>query len=89
MVRAHLFISGRVQGVFYRATTLQEARARGLSGWVRNLHDGRVEAMVQGPREKVESLIQWCYKGPSGASVSGIDVEYGDPDDTLGEFDIR
>ena len=89
MVRAHLFISGRVQGVFYRATTLQQARARSLSGWVRNLDDGRVEAMLQGPREQVASMIKWCFRGPVGASVSGIDVTHHDPDDALGEFEIR
>lgn len=89
MVRARLLISGRVQGVFYRASCLDEARSRGLSGWVRNLPDGRVEALLQGPEEQVESMIKWCYKGPPHAQVSQIDVAYETPSEDLRDFRIR
>lgn len=89
MVRARLLISGRVQGVFYRATCQDEASARGLVGWVRNLPDGRVEALLQGARENVEALIKWCYVGPPHARVSKIDVAYEEAKDDLTGFQIH
>ena len=64
MARAQVFISGRVQGVFYRAYTRDQARMRGLTGWVRNLPDGRVYAVFEGDREKIESMLAWCRQGP-------------------------
>ena len=76
MERAHLLISGRVQGVGYRASAVGEARERGLAGWVRNLPDGRVEAEVEGPREKIESLIEWCRQGPPSSHVTDVAVEW-------------
>lgn len=76
MARAHLLISGRVQGVFYRAHTRDEARKRGLTGWVRNLPDGRVAAVVEGGREKIESLIAWCRQGPPYAYVDEVLVDW-------------
>jgi acylphosphatase len=89
MVRAHLVISGRVQGVFYRASCRREAESRGLVGWVRNLADGRVEALLQGPEETVEAMVAWCYRGPEEAEVSGIDVAYEEPRDDLSGFRVR
>jgi acylphosphatase len=89
MVRAHLYISGRVQGVGYRYSCHREAATRRLSGWVRNLPDGRVEAVFQGPKEDVEDMIGWCYRGPSEARVSNIDVAYEDAKDDLKGFGIR
>ena len=88
MVRARLLISGRVQGVFYRASCRNEGAARQLDGWVRNLPDGRVEALAQGPKEKVEDLIKWCYRGPSHARVDNIEVSYEEPAEDLKSFDI-
>lgn len=75
LTRVHLWISGRVQGVFFRATTSAEARARGLTGWVRNAPDGRVEAEVQGTPDAVDDLIDECRSGPSLAKVTDIVVE--------------
>lgn len=72
--RVHLWISGRVQGVFFRSSTVQQARARGLTGWVRNAPDGRVEAEVQGPPTTVDELIAECRNGPPGADVTAVDV---------------
>ncbi len=89
MVRARLAISGRVQGVFYRASCQDEAEARGLAGWVRNLPDGSVEALVQGPEDRVRDLIKWCYVGPSHARVAKIDVAYEEVRDDLQGFRIR
>ncbi|MEY7848062.1 acylphosphatase [Natrarchaeobius sp. A-rgal3] len=86
--RAHAFVSGTVQGVFYRATTRDTARERGVDGWVKNLEDGRVEAVFEGPEAAVESMVEWCHEGSPRASVEDVEVEYGNP---MGEdgFEIR
>jgi len=89
MVRARLLISGIVQGVGYRWSCNREARALGLTGWVRNLPDGRVEAVLQGTREHVERMIKWCYRGPSEAQVSDIAVSYEDALEDFKDFGIR
>jgi len=89
MVRAHLTISGIVQGVGYRWNCRREAGGRRLVGWVRNLPDGRVEAVIQGPKEEVEEMIRWCFRGPSGASVTDIAVTYEEAKDDLQDFGIR
>lgn len=73
--RVHLWVSGQVQGVFFRATTRDQARSRGLTGWVRNAHDGRVEAEVQGASAAVEQLIVECRSGPPAARVDEVEVE--------------
>jgi acylphosphatase len=72
MRTVHLFIAGRVQGVGYRAWFAAEARARGLEGWVRNLRDGRVEAVLHGDRAVVDAMADACRDGPPQANVSGI-----------------
>ncbi len=74
--RAHAFISGKVQGVGYRYSTLNVARKLGLNGWVRNLPDNRVEAVFEGAAEVVEEMIRWCHLGPTGAVVEDVQVEY-------------
>jgi acylphosphatase len=68
----HLFISGRVQGVGFRASLESTARGLQLAGWVRNCHDGRVEALVQGPPPAVDALVQWCHRGPPAARVDAV-----------------
>ena len=70
----HLFISGRVQGVWYRGWAVDTARALGLRGWVRNRGDGRVEAVIAGPAGPVDRMIAACREGPPGASVSDVEV---------------
>ncbi len=74
--RAHLIISGRVQGVFYRSTTAQEARLQGVTGWIRNLPDGRVEAVFEGESEAVEFLTAFCWRGSKGSKVTDIRIEW-------------
>ncbi len=76
MARAQVLISGRVQGVFYRAYTRDQARMRGLTGWVRNLPDGRVYAVFEGDREKIESMLAWCRQGPQFAAVDEVETEW-------------
>jgi acylphosphatase len=89
MVRAHLHISGIVQGVGYRWHTRRQAQGLGLTGWVRNLPDGRVEAVFQGAREQVERMIQWCRRGPEDAQVSDVAVVYEEPSAEFPDFGIR
>jgi acylphosphatase len=71
----HLWISGRVQGVWYRESMRLEAERLGVTGWVRNLPDGRVEAMISGHADQLEQLIAWAKQGPPGARVAGIESE--------------
>jgi acylphosphatase len=87
-VRAHVFVSGRVQGVFYRASTRDAARDRDVDGWVRNLDDGRVEAVFEGREEDVEAMVEWCHTGSSAAVVDDVDVTYEEPHGESG-FRVR
>ncbi|WP_312911850.1 acylphosphatase [Natronosalvus caseinilyticus] len=86
--RAHVFVSGTVQGVYYRATTRETAREVGVDGWVKNLDDGRVEAVFEGPEAAVESMVEWCHEGSPAADVSGVEVEYEEPQGESG-FEVR
>jgi acylphosphatase len=87
--KAHLFIEGRVQGVFYRAFTREVAERLGLKGWVRNLYDGRVEAVFEGSRPLIEDAIRECRKGPPGSAVDNMDIEWGEASGENQRFDIR
>ncbi len=75
MIRAHLLIEGRVQGVGYRANTRRMANKLNLRGWVRNLRNGDVEITIEGPEVEVQKLIVWCHRGPTSAYVSKVKVE--------------
>ncbi|HUV55259.1 MAG TPA: acylphosphatase [Candidatus Krumholzibacteriaceae bacterium] len=75
MIRAHLLIRGRVQGVGYRANARRVANQLNLKGWIRNTPNGDVEAVVEGSEETVDRLIQWCHRGPTGAHVTEVRVE--------------
>jgi acylphosphatase len=87
--RAHVVVSGRVQGVAFRIATVEEAqRLGGLQGWVRNLRDGRVEAVAEGERSKVEALVAWCRRGPPPARVTDVQVSWEPARGDLGTFDI-
>ncbi|MGQ9858470.1 MAG: acylphosphatase [Thermodesulfobacteriota bacterium] len=88
LAQGHVWISGRVQGVFFRHNTQQQALMRGISGWVRNLPDGRVEAVFQGERTKVEEMLRWCQQGPPGAWVREVEVRWEEPDPALKGFRI-
>ena len=88
-VRAHIFVSGRVQGVFFRVETRYEAMRRKVAGWVRNTSGGRVEAIFEGEREDVEKLIDFCGRGPSGARVTKIDVQWEEYTGEFKDFKIR
>ena len=79
LARARVKISGRVQGVFFRAEAADRARSLGLAGWIRNNRDGTVEAVFEGPRERVDSIARWCARGPSGAAVESVDMDWEAP----------
>jgi acylphosphatase len=87
-VRRRVVVSGKVQGVAFRASTEHEARARGLDGWVRNLADGRVEAVLEGPAAAVEAVLAWCRRGPRFARVSGVEAREETPEGIDG-FRVR
>ena len=81
--RLHVMVSGRVQGVFYRASTREAACERGLCGWVRNLPDGRVEAVFEGREDKLSAMLEWCRQGPPGSLPEKVDPSW---EDFRGEF---
>lgn len=86
--RAHVSVSGNVQGVYFRATTRDRARKVGVDGWVRNLGDGRVEAVFEGPEEDATELVDFCHEGSDAARVDDVEVTYKDPQGEDG-FRIR
>lgn len=71
----HGYVSGKVQGVYFRQSTAEEAERLGLDGWVRNLDDGRVEVLFEGVEEAVRELAEWLWRGPSAARVTGVELE--------------
>ncbi len=83
-VRRHVWVSGVVQGVFFRASTIETAKELGLHGWVRNLPDGRVEAVFEGPPDAVDSAIAWSRRGPERAAVEQVDVVEEEPEGLRG-----
>ncbi len=86
---AHVYISGRVQGVFFRASAQEEADRLSLSGWVRNLPDGRVEGLFAGEMKDVESMLEWCRSGPRGARVSKVEISWVKAPKGLTGFEVR
>ena len=87
--RAHIFICGRVQGVFFRAYTQKAARARNILGWVMNTRDGRVEAVLEGEKKQVEDMINWCYQGSPMSQVTRVDVDWQDYTGEFPDFGVR
>jgi len=88
-VRAHVLINGRVQGVFFRSETQDEALRKGVTGWVRNLPDGKVEAVFEGEKDKIEALIEYCRRGPPGARVTRVEVKWENYTGEFRSFNIR
>lgn len=85
----HVRISGKVQGVWFRASTKQQAEQRNVSGWVRNTSDGKVEAVFQGEADAVDDLVSWCHQGSSMSDVSAVSVKALDADEEFDGFNIR
>ncbi len=86
IVRCRVFVSGRVQGVYFRDSCQQMAWRLGVRGWVRNTHDGRVEAVMEGSRDAVDALVSWCREGPRRAAVTGVEIVDEEP---VGESRFR
>ena len=89
VARAHVVVSGRVQGVWYRGSMQEEAVRLGLAGWVRNRHDGTVEAEAEGPHDAVEALVAWARLGPPAARVLDVRVAWIEPQGERGGFAVR
>ncbi len=87
--RAHVRVSGQVQGVFFRDSTREKAQELDLSGYVRNTPDGDVEALFEGPSEAVEEMVRWCGQGPPHASVENVEANYEPAQDDLTGFEVR
>jgi acylphosphatase len=88
-LRAEVVIHGLVQGVNFRASTRREAERLGVRGWVRNLPDGSVQALIEGEKNKTEQLLAWCHKGPPGARVTKVDISWMPYTGEYKTFDIR
>jgi len=88
-VRAHVIVTGTVQGVFFRASTRDKARSLGLKGWVRNLPDNKVEAVFEGDKLAVGKMLQWCAEGPPGAQVTNMETNWEEPTHEFDSFNIR
>jgi acylphosphatase len=89
MKRVHLIARGRVQGVYFRASTRDRARQLSLRGWVQNCPDGSVETLAEGEQTCLEQFVTWCQKGPPGAIVADLDVEWQEATGEFAEFRIR
>jgi acylphosphatase len=87
--RVHLKVNGRVQGVYFRASTVEEARRLRLTGWVMNCPDSSVEVVAEGERKQLEELIRWCRSGPPGAQVREIRAEWEAPKEEFQSFFIK
>jgi acylphosphatase len=89
MTRAHVFVSGKVHGVFFRAETRYEARRRNVKGWIRNLPDWRVEAIFEGEQENVKMMIEFCKYGPPAAKVTNVDVIWESYSGEFKDFEMK
>ncbi len=88
-VKAHVYVRGSVQGVFFRSSTRAMAKMRGVKGWISNLPDGRVEAVMEGEKDAVDALIDFCREGPAGSRVDDVEVSWEKPSHRFTEFGIR
>ncbi len=89
MRAVHAWVSGKVQGVYFRASTARKAQSLKLTGWVQNLDDGRVELHAQGPEDAVDLLLKWCESGPILAKVKSVEHVATDIDERLVKFEVR
>ena len=88
-IRAHIFVSGKVQGVFYRESTKKKAERLGVLGWIKNLRDGRVEAIFEGDKGNVEEMVNWARKGPIWAKIEALELIWDDYQGEFKGFEIR
>ncbi len=88
-VRVHIIVQGIVQGVFFRANTRRVAQSLALTGWVKNLPDGRVEVLAEGLPDNVDDFVNWCQKGPSFSRVEHAEINWAKPTGEFASFEIR
>lgn len=89
MKNVHVLVSGKVQGVFFRANTKEKAEDLGVKGWVKNTSDGKVEAVFEGKDDNVKEMIEWCKHGSTLAKVKNVDVEEKEPENKFNSFSIK
>ncbi len=89
IVRAHVHVEGRVQGVFFRANTANKAHSLNLCGWVKNCPDGNDESVFEGEKDTVENIVNWCRTGPPGALVKNVNVMWEEPTGEFKSFSIK
>ena len=87
--RVHVLISGKVQGVWFRASTQEKAEQLGLTGWVKNTHNGAVEAVFEGDEGSIQEMIRWCRKGPPLAEVTNLHIKKQTPSHNFDQFSIK
>jgi len=88
-INVHVIISGKVQGVWFRSSTKQKAEQLSITGWVKNAHDGCVEAIFEGEENKVNELIQWCHHGPPLSKVDKVEIKNQNPTNGFDDFSIK
>ncbi|HDY72761.1 MAG TPA: acylphosphatase [bacterium] len=88
-IRAHIIVSGRVQGVYFRQNTIKQAQKFGVSGWIRNLDNGKVEAVFEGEKDKVEEIVNWTKKGSFFAKVLNLKVDWQEYKGEFNNFEIK
>jgi acylphosphatase len=87
--RVHVWISGEVQGVFFRSSIRSQATMKRLKGWVKNLMDGRVEAVFEGDKEKIDDVLVFCKEGPPGSRIDNLEVKWEKPTSSFNGFEIK
>lgn len=87
--KVHVIISGKVQGVWFRANTKQKAEQLGLTGWVRNTSDGKVEAVFEGDKKLINEIVEWCNQGPPLAEVDNVDISYLEAKKEFNNFTVK
>jgi len=88
-LNVHVIVSGRVQGVWFRVNTKQKAEQLGVTGWVKNTHDGRVEAIFEGEESSIKEMIEWCHRGPPQAKIDNVEIDDQMPTNGFDGFSIR
>ena len=88
-LRVNIIVSGKVQGVYFREKTRKKSEELGVFGWVRNLSDGRVEAVFEGEKDKVKEMVEWARKGPFWAKVNGLEASWEEYKGEFGNFEIK
>ena len=88
-VRAHIIFSGFVQGVFFRANTRKKAKELEVTGWIKNSPSGKVEAVFEGERDRIQKIIEWAKKGPQGAQVDDLELDWQEYRDEFNNFEIK